>query len=313
MNTELNIDYDRAVLLNRRISANVRAAQESLFEVCKDLKEIRDGKLYMSLGYNAFDDYCIKEHELSYKQACKYIAVAERFPDGISPGRLGISKLYLISTLSDEEKSEIEHRVDVEEISKSQLEKAISDLKAENKRLEEEKQVTFDELEKLRNENSDVSQAKERIEFLQVKLEEQEKLTQKESKQREDAAHRASIAETDRDELRTKVSQLESKIRTLEAREPETVTVTDTTEINRLKSELTETKKKLAEKTETEVVTETIEIKDDIDEFRAHFANALDSVARLISFVKQHEESKNFELFDKKLKALADKLNGGTE
>ena len=104
-----------------------------------------------------------------------------------------------------------------------------------------------------------------------------------------------------------------SKIRTLEAREPETVTVTDTTEINRLKSELTETKKKLAEKTETEVVTETIEIKDDIDEFRAHFANALDSVARLISFVKQHEESKNFELFDKKLKALADKLNGGTE
>ena len=31
--------------------------------------------------------------------------------DGISPGRLGISKLYLISTLSDEEKAEIEKSI----------------------------------------------------------------------------------------------------------------------------------------------------------------------------------------------------------
>ena len=279
-------DYDRAVLLSRRISANVRAAQESLFEVCKDLKEIRDGKLYMSLGYEVFEDYCVKEHELSYKQACKYIAVAERFPDGISPGRLGISKLYLISTLSDEEKAEIEKRVDVEDVSKSQLEKAIADLKAENKRLEEENQVTFDELEKLKSKSTDVTQAKDRINYLSGKLEEQKKLTEQESKQREDAARRASKAEYDRDSLKAHAAQLEDRIKELEARKPETETVT---------------------------VTETVEIKDDIDEFRAHFANALDSVARLISFVKQHEDSRNFDLFDKKLRALADKLNGGTQ
>lgn len=286
-------EYDRAVLLNRRISANVKAAQESLFEVCKDLKEIRDGRLYMSLGYEAFEDYCVKEHELSYKQACKYIAVAERFPDGISPGRLGISKLYLISTLNDEEKAEIEKRVDMEDVSKSQLEKAIADLKAENKRLEEEKQVSFAELEKLKSKNNDVSQAKKRIEYLQSKLEEQEELTRKESKQREDAACRASIAETDRDSLKVHAAQLEDRIKELEARKPETVTVTDTTEIEQLKKE------------------EAVEVHDDIDEFRAHYANALDSAARLISFVKQHSNSKNFELFDKKIRLLADKLLNG--
>lgn len=281
MNTELNSDYDRAVLLSRRISANVRAAQESLFEVCRDLKEIRDGRLYISLGYEVFEDYCVKEHELSYKQACKYIAVAERFPEGISPGRMGISKLYLISTLSDEEKAEVEKRIDVEEASKAQLEKAISDLKAENKRLEEEKQVTFDELTKLKNKPDSSETAKKRIEYLQGKLEEQEKLTEKESKQREDAARRASIAETDRESLKVHAAQLEDRIKELEARKPETVTV-----------------------------TETVELKDDKDEFRAYYATALDSVARLISFVKQHEDSVNFELFERKLKALAEKIGG---
>jgi len=299
-------EYDRAVLLNRRISANVKAAQESLFEVCKDLKEIRDGRLYMSLGYEAFEDYCVKEHELSYKQACKYIAVAERFPDGISPGRLGISKLYLISTLNDEEKAEIEKRVDMEDVSKSQLEKAIADLKAENKRLEEEKQVSFAELEKLKSKNNDVSQAKKRIEYLQSKLEEQEELTRKESKQREDAACRASIAETDRDSLKVHAAQLEDRIKELEARKPETVTVTDTTEIEQLKKELEE-----ARKLSNKIQTEAVEVHDDIDEFRAHYANALDSAARLISFVKQHSNSKNFELFDKKIRLLADKLLNG--
>ncbi|MBQ7071106.1 MAG: hypothetical protein IJM87_07485, partial [Ruminococcus sp.] len=84
--------YSRAVLLHKRITANVQAAQESLWEVCRDLKEIRDGRLFEELGYSAFEDYCTIQLEMSYKQACKYIAVAERYPDGISPGRLGISK-----------------------------------------------------------------------------------------------------------------------------------------------------------------------------------------------------------------------------
>ena len=57
-------------------------------------------------------------------------------------------------------------------------------------------------------------------------------------------------------------------------------------------------------------VTETVELKDDKDEFRAYYATALDSVARLISFVKQHEDSVNFELFERKLKALAEKIGG---
>lgn len=303
--------YQRAVTLHRRITANVRAAQDSLFEVCRDLKEIRDGRLFEELGYTAFEDYCTKEFELSYKQACKYIAVAERYPDGISPGRLGISKLYLISTLSDEERSEIEEKIDIEQVSKSELEKEIKELKERNRALEEEKQMTFDKLTKLQEEQ-DNDPAKKRIEFLEGKLNEQIKLTETESKQREQATGRASIAETDLSEAKTKIKQLETKIKKLKAKKQETVAVENTTEIERLQKELAEAEKKLAEAVKPEVVTETVEIHEDIDEFRAHFTNAVDSISRLLDFIEKHKDSKNAPFFKGKIVILADKLTKGS-
>ena len=299
--------YTRAVLLHKRITANVQAAQESLFEVCRDLKEIRDGRLFEELGYSAFEDYCTIQLEMSYKQACKYIAVAERYPDGISPGRLGISKLYLISTLSDEERSEIEEKIDIEQASKSELEKEIKELKERNKALEEEKQVTFDKLAKLQKEQ-DNEPAKKRIEYLEGKLDEQKKLTETESKQRDDAARRASVAETDLREKKAKIDQLEKKIKDLEAKKQETVAIEDTTEIERLKKELAEAEKKLSE---AETVTKTVEVHEDIDEFRAHFANAVDSVSRLLEFVEKHSDSKNAPFFKGKIVVLGEKLTRG--
>ena len=302
--------YTRAVLLHKRITANVQAAQESLFEVCRDLKEIRDGRLFEELGYSVFEDYCTKEFELSYKQACKYIAVAERYPDGISPGRLGISKLYLISTLSDEERSEIEEKIDIEQASKSELEKEIKELKERNKALEEEKQMTFDKLAKLQKEQ-DNEPAKKRIEYLEGKLNEQKKLTETESKQRDDAARRASIAETDLREKKSRIEQLEKKIKDLEAKKQETVAIEDTTEIKRLKKELAEAEKKLSEAAKPDTVTQTVEVHEDIDEFRAHFANAVDSVSRLLEFVEKHSDSKNAPFFKGKIVVLGEKLTRG--
>lgn len=298
-------NYNRAVLLNRRIAANVRAAQESLFEVCRDLKEIKDGSLYKDLGYDTFEYYCEKELEVSYKQACKYIAVAERYPDGISPGRLGISKLYLISTLSEEEREEIENKLDVESSSKSQLEKAISELKAENKRLEEEKQVTFAELEKLKSKPDDTELARQRIEDLSSQLDKTYKDQLRAEKNEKKIAKELSIANTDKFALTAKVSQLEKKIKELEDREPETITVEDTSEIERLKKELEE----LRDSKKPEVVTKIV--KDDIDEFRAYYAAALDTVARLTSFVRTHNDSDKADFFRDKLKALADTIIDG--
>ena len=280
---EIQDKYNRAVMLHRRITANIQAAQESLFQVCRDLKRIRDGRLFEELGYTVFEDYCTKEFELSYKQACKYIAVAERYPDGISPGRLGISKLYLISTLSDEERSEIEEKIDIEQVSKSELEKEIKELKEWNKALEEEKQVTFADLEKA---NAEIEIAK----LDKAKAEAAEKKIKK---------------------LKTEKDKLSQKLKDLEAKKQETVAIENTTEIERLKKELAEAEKKLSEATKPDTVTQTVEVHEDIDEFRAHFANAVDSVSRLLEFVEKHSDSKNAPFFKGKIVVLGEKLTRG--
>ena len=275
--------YSRAVLLHKRITANVQAAQESLWEVCRDLKEIRDGRLYEELGYTAFEDYCTKEFELSYKQACKYIAVAERYPDGISPGRLGISKLYLISTLTEEERSELEKNIDIEQASKSELENEIRELKERNRMLEEEKQVSFADLEKA---NAEIEQAKA-------------------------AKEKAEAAEKKVEKLKKEKDKLSQKLKDLEAKKQETVAIENTTEIERLKKELAEAEKKLSEATKPDTITQTVEVHDDIDEFRAHFTTAVDSISRLLTFVAAHKDSKNAAFFKGKLIVLADKISKG--
>ena len=150
--------------------------------------------------------------------------------------------------------------------------------------------------------------AKKRIEYLEGKLDEQKKLTETESKQRDDAARRASVAETDLREKKAKIDQLEKKIKDLEAKKQETVAIEDTTEIERLKKELAEAEKKLSE---AETVTQTVEVHEDIDEFRAHFANAVDSVSRLLEFVEKHSDSKNAPFFKGKIVVLGEKLTRG--
>ena len=72
-------NYSRAISLHRKICANAQAAQESLFEVCKGLKEMRDGKLYKELGYQNFEDYTQTELGFSRRNAYSYIAIAENF------------------------------------------------------------------------------------------------------------------------------------------------------------------------------------------------------------------------------------------
>ena len=302
---------ERAEQCHQRAMRYAGMAVEAFLDYAAELRAININRYYEELGFESFSAYLRKYYDISDKQAYKYIAVYEergRLPGELfSPGRkIEISKLYLLTTVPEEQREQLVENVDMDTVSKAELERSIAELKAENKRLEKEKQVTFEELEKLKNRPAENDMAKQRIEYLSGKLEEQKALTEKESKQRADAAQRASIAETNSKAFKSRVNQLESKIKELEAREPETITVTDTAEIDRLKAELAEAEKKLSEV--STAVPETVEVKDDIDEFRAYYATALDSVARLMSFVSSHLDSKNAELFRDKMSALANKM-----
>ena len=198
-------NYSRAVSLHRKICANAQAAQESLFEVCKGLKEMRDGKLYKELGYQNFEDYTQTELGIKRHMAQKYLAIAN-MENGESIHQIGVTKLALLAKLDEPERQEIIQNNDLESTSVKELKNKISDLKKANDRL----------LEK-------ASQA--------------EKNAEDSRKKESEAWGKVSVLKTDSEMQIKKISQLEKQIQELE-NNPKQVAVEDTTKINELKEEI---------------------------------------------------------------------------
>lgn len=158
--------YLKAVNINRNIIVNVRTIEMSLYEVCKGLKEMRDSKLYKELGYQNFDEYCENETEISRRSAYKYISIIENLPENfVSPGaQIGVSKLYLLSTLSEEERTEITENTDLESVSKRELEEKIKEIRSLNTKLD----TAENEKESLKEELGQISRERENL-YRQVK------------------------------------------------------------------------------------------------------------------------------------------------
>ena len=132
-------EYTRAIQLDKSIKAHALIAQESLYEVCKGLKEMRDGKLYQELGYQNFEDYCRNEVGFSRMQVYKYISVAENLScDFVNSSlQIGIQKLALLAKLDEPARQEVMQTVDVESATVKDLNATIKKQKAKIKELEE--------------------------------------------------------------------------------------------------------------------------------------------------------------------------------
>lgn len=302
--TAVTAKYTEAFNLNARIRISAQMAQQNLYEVCKGLKEMRDGKLYKELGYQNFEDYTENEVGIKRVQAHKYITIIENLgEDFVSPGKhLGMSKLYLLSTLSEEERSEITEKNDVESISKRELEEEIKKLREENKQ----------EIAKLKSENITLAD----------KLDTTNKECIRVGQQRGELINQ-------RDRLKEQVTKLEAQIQELESRPVEVAVQVDTEEVEKLKSILKQTdldwaqkynemedenvklrradfqkhaaeierlkkeyEEKLASIPQPEAVPDTKEV------FKAYLANAVDAANRLLGFITKH----NDELFISKAK-----------
>lgn len=126
-------DYVKAVNLNYHIKAAAQVAQQSLYEMCSGFKEMRDSKLYKELGYNTFEDYCEQETGIKRRQVYSYIQVIEKLPSDFvhSSAQIGVKKLYLLSSLSEEERTEIAEKTDLENTSVRELEQQIRQIRAE--------------------------------------------------------------------------------------------------------------------------------------------------------------------------------------
>ncbi|MCQ2434701.1 MAG: hypothetical protein MJ062_05640 [Oscillospiraceae bacterium] len=126
--------YTVAYNLNVKIHTSMQAIQQNLYDMCSALKKMRDGKLYKELGYQNFEAYCENEAGISRRHAYRYIAIIEKLPaDFVSPGsQIGEHKLYLLTSLTDDQREELTQTVDLESTTVRELREQIAALKEES-------------------------------------------------------------------------------------------------------------------------------------------------------------------------------------
>lgn len=195
----------RAAMLNSRIIANAKIAAESLVMVGRDLKAMRDEKLYTELGCDTFEDYCDKMTPIKQRQAYNFIKCYEKYGERLTElSDIGITKLTLMSALDDEDSDALIESGAAESLSVRELEQRVKELQKQNEQLTldlGEKSKEDNKLEKLQNE---LERAKAELDAQQsLKDKQAAKIAELEEKNRSMAKYET--------ELKGKITELESK------------------------------------------------------------------------------------------------------
>lgn len=312
---ELSAEYIKAAELDRRIKTSAQLAQQSLYDMCMGFKEMRDSRLYKELGYSDFGEYCEQETQINRQNVYKYIKVAENLPsEFVSSGRqIGIKKLYLLSSLSESERTELAESIDLESTTVKELKAKIDILQNERDRAMESNaeashQVFMADRKVLEMKNK-VTQLEAEIKELESRpIEVAVETDSKEVANLKDAMRRVDL---DWSEKYSKLEEDSLKDRRELLQKAEQAEKDKQDKLSQLRAELDRTKaeyeKKLAEKAE---ITPT---QDDKAIFKAYLSTAVDSVTRLVDFVNEHNDSDNYGLFTQKARQLADIINSTLE
>ncbi len=128
-------EQNEAFYVHEQIKANCRSVCEGLVGLGRNLKEMRDRKLYMQLGYEDFTEYTEAEHGIKQRMAYNYISAYEKL--GIqflqSNAKLGITKVMEIATLDTEERAKLmaEHTAEeLESMSTAEFKRMTEEIKS---------------------------------------------------------------------------------------------------------------------------------------------------------------------------------------
>lgn len=306
---EISKSYSKALELHNKILVSAQLAQNSLWDMCAGLKEMRDGKLYKELGYQNFEDYCGTEFNMSRRNAYYYISIIENMNEKNvkSISHFGTTKLYLLSTLSESEQEKITAENDVESMTVKQLESEIKQLKEKNSELK----LDLDELaeehertcEQATADSKTISGLRQNISALNQTIEELES-----------RPIEVAVAEPSED-----VRQLKLTIKNLERTTEEQLDRVQEEHIaaeRRLRQELGADKQAAID-----AITKEYEAKlaaavqpaagesDDKQVFKAYFSAAYDTFSRMLEFAKA---SPNKEFFREKINKLITTLETST-
>lgn len=323
MSTEITLK-DEAMKLHTTIGMYAEQMATSVYNLGKAMSQMKDRELYKELKYESFEAYCQQEWGLQKSQSAKFISVYNNLGEDYikEHNSLGISKLYLLSQLDEDDRAEIE--TTAEDSSVRELEKQIKQLKEEKEKLqcsffdmEKEKEAAEElaaEFEKKLNEEKDkpteVAVAEpdpEEVEKLAEKKAEEMTVTarariqelkdqldesRKETKKMQSQINRVSVLETDNDELRKKVEQLQNNDET------ENIKKGYELKLEALQKKLDEAE---AKSTHVEVPAEA----DEDTIFKLKMQNFLPILNGVITFVEEAEKSEELK---EKLKGALEKI-----
>lgn len=289
--------HEQAVKLHNKIMANASLAQQSLWEMCTGLKQMRDGKLYRELGYSNFEDYCENEVGFSREQGRKYISIIENvdLENANSSWHLGVSKLYLLSTISESEQQEISEKVDLESTTVKELKAEIDKLKNWNKDLGAAKDKAVAGLTSLEEEVKELKGERDRanktIEKLQSKEQEIIRLEQENKELRNRPTEVAVVdhsAENDR-RLNEVILSLERE-NVKRNEEMDRMYIEDRRKLEADKAaEIEAIRREYEEKLKT-AQEQSKEPDKEKQEFKILLVMAHDAVKRLVSFANSHDK-----------------------
>ena len=237
-------DYTRAATLTRSIIANAQAAQQSLYEVCKGLKEMRDGKLYKELGYQNFEDYTENEVGIKRHMAQKYIAIAD-MENGESIHhfeQIGVTKLSILAKLDEPTRETVTETIDVESVTVKELREQITALINDKSKQESEIADLAQQLDAAQ----ETIQSKSKLfeDFAASKNRDIARI----SGEKSEAAEKLRKKSAEYVKAQNRILALEKQIKELENRPVEVaVSEDESKEIERLQSELEDAKLRVAQ------------------------------------------------------------------
>lgn len=311
---ELSVNYTKAQELDRRIKTSAQLAQQSLYEMCKGFKEMRDSKLYKELGYNTFEDYCEQETEITRRQVYRMIDTAEKLPKDFvtSMSQIGSTKLYLLTKLSEEERTEITENTDLENTSVRELEQQIRQIRAEKDKAVADKSAAEAEASSAAQRAKSLEKAKNALAQQIATLEAE--IKELENRPVEVAVEPAKDGVMDKtafDNICKTYEQQLDKVQEDALQDTIRLNREHTEQMNSLKAEnekkLEELRSQLeaAKREQSEL---TVTVPDSKETFKAYLATAIDAAKRLCEFIGNNSADSNHDLFVSKAKQFFEKM-----
>lgn len=274
-------EYSEAIKLHQEIMANGSVAAQALYEMCRCLYQMKNGKLYIALGYENFDSYCEEMAHIKSRQAAKYVTVYEKLGKDFlqSTTTTDIEKLNYIAQINAFDRQELLEQVDLNKTSVSQLKEEIKNLKIRNGEM-------VDQMSLIQSENEELKKrpegSAERIKELESRIKELENI----DKQVNDKLAAKLEAETAKaDELERKVKELESRPTEVAVQKPDPKEVEK--QVRAAERKLEKEYRERAEKDRAEIerlTSENDSLKSAKDKLRERLEGASSADKALIEF-----------------------------